>query len=129
MSIAPESIRSMSRMSLISRTSRSLFSSAIRSIRSAFSGESSSTPPASRPSAPRIDVSGVRSSWLTTEMNSSLTRSASRCSVTSWPVPSTLSTAPSAPVITSARTCRTRTSSTPCVTGSRRVCVRASTQT
>ena len=32
-------------------------------------------PEESRPSAPRMEVSGVRSSWLTVEMNSSLRRS------------------------------------------------------
>ena len=57
------------------RTSRSVLLIAIDSMRSACGGMSPSTPPASRPSEPRIDVSGVRSSWPTTEMNSSFMRS------------------------------------------------------
>ena len=68
----------MSRMSLIRRTSRSVFSTAISIIRWPFSGSAPSTPDSSRPSEPRIEVSGVRSSWLTTEVNSSLARSSSR---------------------------------------------------
>jgi len=36
-------------------------------------------------SEPMIEVSGVRSSWLSVEVNSFFTRSASRCAVTSRP--------------------------------------------
>ena len=48
---------------------------ATSSIWASFSGRFSSTPPAIRPSAARSEVSGVRSSWLTVEMNSSFMRS------------------------------------------------------
>ena len=65
-------------MSLISRTRRSVFCTAIWIIRCARSGSGPSTPLSSSPSEPRIDVSGVRSSWLTTDVNSSLTCSSSR---------------------------------------------------
>jgi hypothetical protein len=43
-----------------------------------LSRQSPNWPLASRPSEPRTEVSGVRSSWLTTEMNSSLSRSTAR---------------------------------------------------
>ena len=56
---------------------------AICSIRWPSAGSVPSTPLSSRPSEARIEVSGVRSSWLTTEVNSSLTLSASSRSVMS----------------------------------------------
>ncbi len=80
---ASESRRSRSRMSLIRRTRRSVFSTAIWVIRCARSGSGPRTPLSSRPSEPRIEVSGVRSSWLTTDVNSFLVRSIMRRSVTS----------------------------------------------
>ena len=60
-----------------------MFSTAISTIRRPFSGISPTAPPASSPSDPRIDVNGVRSSWLTTETNSSFIRSTSWRWVTS----------------------------------------------
>ena len=68
--IWPDSIFSTSRMSLIRRARRSLFFAAMSTKVRALSGSSPVTPPAISPSAPRIEVSGVRSSWLTTEMKS-----------------------------------------------------------
>ena len=82
----PDSMRSMSRMSLISRTSRSVLETAMSSMRLPWSSSSPNTPPAIRPSEPRIEVSGVRSSWPTTETNSSFMRSISRRSVMSLKV-------------------------------------------
>ncbi len=79
----PASIRSMSRMSLISRVSRSLLSRAMSTIRPALGANGPRAPPESSPSAPRIEVSGVRSSWLTIETNSLFIRSTSRRWVTS----------------------------------------------
>ncbi|MCR5873845.1 hypothetical protein LRS10_06430 [Phenylobacterium sp. J426] len=70
-------------MSLISRTSRRLLLSAMPISRPARSGSSPATPPASSPSEPAIEVSGVRSSWLTVETNSALACSARRRSVQS----------------------------------------------
>src|ERR1035438_4968324 len=58
-------MRSRSRMSLISRTRRSEFDRAIRSRLAAFPFTSPRVPDESRPRAPRMDVSGVRNSWLT----------------------------------------------------------------
>ena len=80
--ILPERIRSTSRMSLMSRISRSQLRSAIVITRSACVGAVSTSVP-SMPSEPRIEVSGVRSSWLTMERNSSFIRSTSRRCVTS----------------------------------------------
>ena len=57
-------------MSLIRRTSRSQLLDAISTSARAFSGSSPATPPAISPSEPRIEVSGVRSSWLTTDTKS-----------------------------------------------------------
>ena len=96
--MAPDSIRSMSRISLISRVRRSLLSIAISIIRVAGGASSPSAPPASSPNDPRIAVSGVFSSWLTKETNSFFIRSTSRRRVTSrnttttprTPVPSTI---------------------------------------
>ena len=68
-------MRSRSRMSLMSRTRRSELVRAMRSRLAALSFSSPRMPEESRPSAPRMEVSGVRSSWLTVEMNSSLSRS------------------------------------------------------
>ena len=66
------------------RTSRSVFCARdVAPARRACSGSSPSMPPASSPSEPRMEVSGVRSSWLTMETNSSFIRSTSRRSVTS----------------------------------------------
>ncbi len=70
-------------MSLISRVSRSVLSRAMLAIDCARGVRSPRVPPASRPSDPRIEVSGVRSSWLTTERNSFFIRSTSRRCVTS----------------------------------------------
>ena len=83
-------IRSRSRMSLISRTSRSELVRAMRSRFVAFSLVSPRMPEVSSPSAPRIEVSGVRSSWLTVEMNSSLSRSRAK----RWLISRKLSTEP-----------------------------------
>ena len=70
-------------MSLIIRVSRSVLSSARPAIDAARGDRSPRVPPASRPREPRIEVSGVRSSWLTTERNSFFIRSTSRRWVTS----------------------------------------------
>ena len=114
MSILPESIRSMSRMSLIRRTSRSVFSTAISTIRWPFSGSGPSTPDSSSPSEPRIEVSGVRSSWLTIEVNSSFARSTSRRSVMSCAMPCILTAVPSPPMTTSPRAWTMRTLPSEC---------------
>ncbi len=82
-STLPESIRSRSRMSLISRTRRSVLLTAISSMRCPFSAIGPSKPLLRRPSAPRMDVNGVRSSWLTVDTNSPFRRSMARRSVTS----------------------------------------------
>ena len=55
----------------MSRVSRWLFLSAMVSRREADSGRLPAALPTSRPSEPTIEVSGVRSSWLTVETNSS----------------------------------------------------------
>ena len=81
--IDPDSMRSMSRISLIRRVSRSLLSNAISTILVAGGASSPSAPPARSPSEPRIAVSGVFSSWLTNETNSFFIRSTSRRRVTS----------------------------------------------
>ena len=86
----PDCIRSRSRMSLISRTSRSELLTAMRSRLAAFSLTSPTNPAESSPRAPRIEVSGVRSSWLTVEMNSSFMRS----SAYRWLISLKLSTLP-----------------------------------
>ena len=70
-------------MSLTRRTRRSVLLMAISSICCDFSGRVVRAPPASRPRAPRSEVSGVRSSWETVEMNSSFMRSRARRSVVS----------------------------------------------
>ena len=59
------------------RTRRSEFSFAMSIRRDAFAGSSSATPAASRPSEPEIEVSGVRSSWLTVDTKPDLRRSTS----------------------------------------------------
>ena len=74
-------------MSLTRRTSRSVFSRAIATISRASSGSSPATPASSSPSEPRIEVSGVRSSWPTTDSSSSLIRSISLRSVMSSIIP------------------------------------------
>jgi hypothetical protein len=51
----------------------------------AMGGKSPATPPQTRPSEPRMEVSGVRSSWLTVETNSLFMRSMRLSSVTSVP--------------------------------------------
>ncbi len=76
-SILPASIFSTSRMSLISRISRSVFCIAIRRRSCPFGGTSPTFPPSISPSAPRMEVSGVRSSWLTVETKSRLSWSSS----------------------------------------------------
>ncbi|CPU65138.1 Uncharacterised protein [Mycobacteroides abscessus] len=81
--VVPESMRSMSRMSSTIRLRRSLLDRATCTMRAERSGSVPRAPLSSRPSAPRIAVSGVRSSWLTTDTNSSLSRSTSRRSVMS----------------------------------------------
>jgi hypothetical protein len=70
-------MRSMSRMSLISRVSRSLLSTAIETMRSACGVSSTRAPLEISPNDPRIEVIGVRSSWLTTDRNSFFIRSTS----------------------------------------------------
>ena len=67
-------------MSPTSRTSRWLFRWATSRSWAAFGDSSFARPAASSPSEPWIEVSGVRSSWLTTEMNSSFIRSIFSCS-------------------------------------------------
>jgi hypothetical protein len=64
-------------MSLIRRMSRSVLVEAMRSRFCALASTLPSSPAESRPSAPRMLVSGVRSSCETVEMNSSLTVSRS----------------------------------------------------
>ena len=76
----PDSIFSRSRMSLTRRVSRSLFLSAMSSRPLACGGIGPAAPEATRPRAPRMEVSGVRSSWLTVDTNSFLSRSTSRLS-------------------------------------------------
>jgi hypothetical protein len=63
------------------RTSRSVFCTATSSIRCAWCAFS--FPLARSPSEPRSEVSGVRSSWLTIDTNSSLSRSITCCSLRS----------------------------------------------
>ena len=70
-------------MSLISRMSRSAFCRAMRASSFAFGGNSPTAPASMRPSEPRIDVNGVRSSCETMETNSLLSRSISFRSVMS----------------------------------------------
>ncbi len=62
---------------------------AISTIRLARRVRSPARPLASRPSAPRIDVSGVRSSWLTVDTKSFFNRSSSCFSVMSRKVTTT----------------------------------------
>ena len=71
-------------MSFTRRISRSLLPIAISTICRCFSGRLSSEPDAISPSEARSEVSGVRSSWLTVEMNSSFIFSRRRRSDTSW---------------------------------------------
>ena len=71
----PDSIFSISRMSLIKRTSRWLLLWAMARSRLAGSGNGPAAPPASSPSEPAIEVIGVRNSWLTVATNSSFMRS------------------------------------------------------
>ena len=73
----PASILSMSRMSLMRRINRSVLLIAICSSSRPRPGRSPVLPPRMRPSAPRIEVSGVRSSWLTVETKSVFSRSSS----------------------------------------------------
>ena len=70
-------------MSLTRRTRRSVLPVAMSSICCSFSGRALSEPPVIRPSAARSEVSGVRSSCETVEMNSSFMRSRARRSVVS----------------------------------------------
>jgi hypothetical protein len=48
-------------MSLIKRTNRSVFCTAISTIHCPFSGNAPNTPLSNKPKDPRIDVNGVRS--------------------------------------------------------------------
>ncbi len=83
----PDSSRSRSSVSPMRRTRRSAFWVAICTIRSPCGESGPSLPDASSPSDPRMEVSGVRSSWLTTDTSSSLMRSTSprrRMSSRSW---------------------------------------------
>ena len=66
----PDSIFSTSSMSLTRRTRRSQLLVAISSRDFALGGTSPAAPPSTRPSEPRTEVSGVRSSCDTVEMNS-----------------------------------------------------------
>ena len=80
----PFSTLSKSRMSFTSRTSRSQLPIAISTICRCFSGRLSSAPDETSPNAARSDVSGVLSSWLTVDINSSFILSSRRRSETSW---------------------------------------------
>ena len=73
----PDSMRSRSRMSLMRRMRRSVLVTAMRRRFSALASTSPMMPEESRPRAPRMLVSGVRSSCETVEMNSSLRVSSS----------------------------------------------------
>ena len=73
----PDSMRSRSRMSLMRRMRRSVLVTAMRRRLRALASTSPMTPEESRPRAPRMLVSGVRSSCETVEMNSSLRVSSS----------------------------------------------------
>ena len=68
---------------------RTTLRSATETISRASGVSGPSTPPERRPSEPRIEVSGVRSSWLTVETNSRLSRSTSCRCVTSTTLPAT----------------------------------------
>ena len=63
---------SRSKISSTNNARRLLFAWAILTRDWTFSGSLPNTPASIRPSAPFIDVSGVRNSWLTVEMNSDL---------------------------------------------------------
>ena len=79
----PVCIRSTSRTSLSKCASRCALSTAMPTTRCPRGESGPSTPPASRPSEPRMLVSGVRSSWPTTDNSSSFMRSIARRSPTS----------------------------------------------
>lgn len=70
-------------MSLIRRVSRSLPRRAVATIFPAIGDRSPVSPSLSNSSAPRIEVSGVRSSWLTAETNSLFIRVIAKRSVVS----------------------------------------------
>ena len=71
----PSTSFSMSSRSSIRRLSRWLFLWAIAIMPLARSGRGPAMPPATRPREPLIEVSGVRSSWLTVDTNSVFMRS------------------------------------------------------
>src|SRR6266850_140478 len=107
----PDSIFSMSRMSLMMSSRRWPLRSAT-SVSSLTSFESSpATPELSSCSAPMIEVSGVRSSWLSVEVNSFFMRSASVCRVMSLPWAMTETMSPSG--LTSGVTVHSHTSAMP----------------
>ncbi len=81
-------------MSLTRPMRRTQFRSAMTTISFASSERSPSTPPASRLSDPRMEASGVRSSWLTVEMNSPLSFSTACRSETSRTLPAKWRPAP-----------------------------------
>ena len=74
-------------MSFTSEMSRAQLRSAMATISRASSDRSPSTPPESRLSEPRMEASGVRSSWLTVETNSCLSFSTACRSDTSRTLP------------------------------------------
>lgn len=65
------------------RIRRSVLLRAIFTNSAAFGASPPKTPPSSSPSEPRMDVNGVRSSWLTVETNSFFILSSRRRSVMS----------------------------------------------
>ena len=81
----PDSIFSMSRMSLIRSSRRWPLRSATAVSSPTSLSTSPITPQLMSCSEPMIEVSGVRSSWLRVEVNSFFMRSASSCAVTSRP--------------------------------------------
>ncbi len=91
-------MRSRSRMSLTRRTSRSVLPMAISIICRIFSGRALSAPPATSPSAARSEVSGVRSSCETVEMNSSFMRSSALRSLMSVNATTTPTARPGVPL-------------------------------
>ena len=79
----PACIRWTSRTSLSKRIRRSVLLTAMLIIRWPRGESGPSTPPSSKPSEPRMLVSGVRSSWPRTDKSSSFIRSTARRSLTS----------------------------------------------
>ena len=84
--VLPDSSFSSSRISLTRRTKCSVLSVAILMTRVCLAGCCAKTPELSKPRAPLTEVKGVRSSWLTTEINSSFIFSIACRSVTSSPI-------------------------------------------